>query len=86
MRLAAGSAPVPVKRGTVNQSRKVSTSLYYSLRSPDSSVGIATRYGLDGSVYIPGGGKIFLFSIVTDRFWGSLGIGGDLPAGKAAVA
>jgi hypothetical protein len=62
MRLAADSAPV-----VVNRPRNVRTSLYYSLRIPDSSVGIATGYGLDGRLSIPGGGKFILFPIATAR-------------------
>jgi hypothetical protein len=36
--------------------------LFFKTRSQDSSVGIATGYGLDGRGSNPGRGKIFLFS------------------------
>jgi hypothetical protein len=45
--------------------KEESTSPVSHIRSRDSSVGIATGYGLDGRGSIIGRGKIFLFSTVT---------------------
>jgi hypothetical protein len=39
-------------------------------RNRDSSVGIATDYGLDGWVSIPGRAKGFFSSQRPNRFWG----------------
>jgi hypothetical protein len=41
-------------------------------RSRDSSVGIATGYGLDCRVSIPGRGKIFVFSTASRQALGSI--------------
>ena len=58
------------------------------LRGQDSSVGIVTRYGLDGPGTNPGGGEIF--RIHSDQPWGPLSLlyNGyrDFPGGKAAGA
>jgi hypothetical protein len=37
----------------------------------DSSVGIATRYGVDGPGIEPGGGRVEIFRSRSDRPWGS---------------
>jgi hypothetical protein len=46
------------------------------MRSLDSSVGIATGYGLDGPGSNLGRGKFFFFPQRSDRLWGppSLGV------------
>jgi hypothetical protein len=59
--------------------------------SRDSSVGIATDYGLDGrtvGVRVPVGSRIFSSPRRPDRFWGHItsylmGIGGSFPRGDA---
>ena len=60
---------------------------YYIIRGRDSSVGIATRYGLDGDPILVGGD---IFRIRPDRPWGppSLLYNGYrvFPGGKAAGA
>jgi hypothetical protein len=61
----------------------------YTHRSRDSSVGIATGYGLDGRGVrdlIPGGSRIFSFPHNADRLWGppnllSNGYGGAFAPG-----
>jgi hypothetical protein len=53
--------------------RKVKGKRYMILKSRDSSVGIATGYGLDdqgGGVRVPVGSKIFTSPYRQDRFWG----------------
>jgi hypothetical protein len=63
-------------------------------RSRDSSVGIATGYGLDDrgvGVRVPVRSRIFFSPRRPDRLWGppnllSNGYGGVLPRGKAAEA
>jgi hypothetical protein len=60
----------------------------------DSSVGIATGYGLDGRgvrVRVPVGARLFSSPRRADRFWGlpsllSNGYRGSFPGGKAAGA
>jgi hypothetical protein len=57
------------------------------VRSPDSAVGIATGYGLDG-VRVPVGSRIFSSPRRPDRLWGRPNLlsngGGSFPGGKAA--
>jgi hypothetical protein len=62
--------------------------------SRDSSVGIATSYGLDDQgvgVGVPVGSKIFLLHVIQTGSGAqaasySMGTGGSLPGGKAAGA
>ena len=50
----------------------------------DISVGIVTRYGLDGPGWNPGGGEIFRTR--PDRPWGRYNVYRVFPGGKAAGA
>ena len=61
-------------------------SFIIDVMGPDSSVGIATRYGLDGPGSNPGGVEIF--RTLPDRPWGPMGLLYNrylvFPVGKAA--
>jgi hypothetical protein len=68
--------------------------MVYFTDSRDSAVGITTGYGLDTRSSIPGGGKIFLFFMVSRPALGptqlpiqwALREGGGPPRGKVAGA
>jgi hypothetical protein len=70
------------------------TSLYGAIMSPDSAVGIATRYGLDDwgvGVRVPLGSRIFSFNVFQTSSGVHpvsypMGTGGFLPSSKAAGA